>query len=90
MPRWAKTHRLQPTYCHSAIASPAIPDSIVIPLTACKVGFSVTSQPCRASYRTPFSGNFASTHVKACWRRLKIASWICAIRVRKTVLRGRF
>jgi hypothetical protein len=44
MPRWAKTHRLQPTYCHSAIASPpAIPDLIVIPLTACKVSFSVTS-----------------------------------------------
>jgi hypothetical protein len=43
MPRWAKTHRLQPTYCHSAIASPpAIPDSIVIPLTARKVGFWVT------------------------------------------------
>ena len=36
MSRWAKTYHLQPTYCHSAIASPpAIPDSIVIPLIAC-------------------------------------------------------
>ena len=61
MPRWAKTHRLQPTYCHSAIASPAIPDSIGIPLTACKVSLSVN---CRYPRREgpklpiiPFHGN---------------------------------
>ena len=51
MPRWAKTHRLQPTYCHSAIASPAIPDSIGIPLTAYEAALSINSRAARREGR---------------------------------------